>query len=69
MMTIIASLAAQGKHAFYKNAPDGCTAYFRDCEFLPLCMSSDDYVHDEIKKANYVKKEWEPHKSELPAQK
>ena len=65
MISIIASLASQGKHAFYKNAPDGCNAYYRDCEFLPLCMSSDDYVHDEIKKANYVTKVWEPHKSEL----
>ena len=64
MMSVIASLAKQGKHAFYKNAPGGCNMYNRDCEYLPLCMSSDDYVHDEIRKANYVQREWTPHKPE-----
>lgn len=62
MDIIIALNKLNNKYAFYKNAPNACSAFYRTCEFLPLCVAKDDGVRDTIKESNYMKRAWEPHK-------
>jgi hypothetical protein len=63
-MALIEKSREYGVSAFYQNAPVACNAWFKECEYSPLCQTSSNILRQSIIRGNFKEQSWQPYNVE-----